>query len=76
MTRVVRWLGLACLLALAACAAQVKPDATSYRLVGYVASWEKLLRIDAYDSRNFFAKGPSRCCSDQIRLTAVGNCVV
>lgn len=47
MKRVVRRLALAGMLALTACAAPVKPDAASYRLVGYVAGWEKLPRIDA-----------------------------
>jgi chitinase len=41
-----RWLALACALVLAACAAKMKPEAASYRLVGYVAGWEKLPRID------------------------------
>jgi chitinase len=47
MRRNVRGFALACVLALAACAAPATHDTARYHLVGYVAGWETLSRIDA-----------------------------
>jgi chitinase len=47
MRCIARRLALACVLALAACAAPAARDAAAYRLVGYVAGWGTLSHFDA-----------------------------